>query len=61
MVEQATICESCGERRATMRCTSPAWRHYQLCDECAAEFNRDPDASNFVPVGAFATEEEEGL
>ena len=50
MAQQATICESCGERVATTRCTNPAWRDYELCDACAAEFNCDPQASNFVSM-----------
>jgi hypothetical protein len=50
MVQQATLCEACGERVATMHCTNPNWRHYELCDVCAVDFNCDPKASNFVPL-----------
>ena len=55
MVQQATICESCGERVANTRCTNPTWRDYELCDLCAAEFNCDPHASHFVSLADFVS------
>ena len=55
MAQQASICESCGERVATTRCTNPTWRDYELCDACAAEFNCDPHASTFVPMADFVS------
>lgn len=38
-------CESCNEHYATTRSTNPDWSGYNLCAECAAEYDARP------PVG----------
>ncbi|MCL6560534.1 MAG: hypothetical protein K6U74_17410 [Firmicutes bacterium] len=40
-----SMCESCGEKPATGRSRNPDWSGYDLCDECIAEYDSWPWAT----------------
>lgn len=43
-----TLCESCHERPATTHSTNPDWRGYELCAECAAEYDKRPPVESKI-------------
>lgn len=40
MTETTRTCESCHEKPATTHSTNPDWSGYDLCAECAAEYDK---------------------
>ncbi len=51
-------CESCAENGestpATTRSTNPEWSGYELCAECAAEYNQRAPVNSCKPDGRNA-------